>query len=602
MAVATKLGTLSVILDAKTGKLVGKLKTSEKQVEGFSRKVEAAGKRMAAVGKKLTTYVTLPLLAIGAASVKAAAGFDKAMTESTAILGGVTDSMRKKMEETAKQMSTRSTYSAKQLGEAYYFLASAGFNAAQSQKVLSTVTKFAQAGAFDLSTATSLLAGSTAALGLKSKDATKTQQNMVKVSDVLMRATTLADATTEQFATALTRAGGIMKAFDVDVEEGTAVLAAFAEVQRKGEVGGEAFGRVLRLLIPAANKHADAYAKLGIRVFDAQGNLRNFALILKDMERALAPMSAATKSAALEALGFQKRFQGAILPLMGMSEKIMEYEKELRKAAGTTETVYKKQLEAFSNKLTIVKNRLILVGITIGEKLIPYLEKGAAWVEKMAKKFQALDGATVERWIKIGFAVAALGPALMIAGNALKTAAIVGTFFKISAAATAATTAASGTAAALGAGSAFAVGGPIALGILGIAAALGIVIGKFAQVAKESRAAKEAMKLGKVPGTPEVAVDRATAKVGQLVKASPMAEDARRKTADFDQGNKSALAWLDQKFPAEIEAEKKAQEETNKRLQKIEETANKQLEADLKIWAALTRDAPTHPVVFGTGG
>ena len=53
---------------------------------------------------------------------------------------------------------------------------------------------------------------------------------MSRVSDVLVRANTLANATVQQFSTALTsKAGAALKSFNKDVEEGVAVLAAMAD-------------------------------------------------------------------------------------------------------------------------------------------------------------------------------------------------------------------------------------------------------------------------------------------------------------------------------------------------------------------------------------
>ena len=74
--------------------------------------------------------------------------------------GGMTaeaaQALRQEMADTAKEVAKTSTFGATQAAEAYFFLASAGLDAAQSVKALPQVTKFAQAGIFDLSTATDL--------------------------------------------------------------------------------------------------------------------------------------------------------------------------------------------------------------------------------------------------------------------------------------------------------------------------------------------------------------------------------------------------------------------------------------------------------------
>jgi len=126
------------------------------------------------------------------------------MTRSTAIMGDLSDEMRKKLSDTAREIGTSTKFSATEAAEAYEFLASAGYDAERSIAALPKVAAFAQAANADLARATTLLADAQSALGLSSQDATENMENMARVSDVLVLANTLANATTEQFSEALT--------------------------------------------------------------------------------------------------------------------------------------------------------------------------------------------------------------------------------------------------------------------------------------------------------------------------------------------------------------------------------------------------------------
>ena len=195
-----------------------------------------------------------------------------------------------------------------------------------------------------------------------------------RISDVLVKANTLANATVEQFSSSLTReAGAAMKSFNIDVEEGVAVLAAFADQGVKGEIAGTSFSRILRLMTSAAVNNAEAYRELGISVFDAEGNIRNMADIVGMLEGALTSLSDEERVVALETLGFQARVQGVILPLLGTSSNIREFESALRSAGGTTQEVADKQMQSFFDQLTITWNRIKDVLLTIGEQLVPVL-------------------------------------------------------------------------------------------------------------------------------------------------------------------------------------------------------------------------------------
>jgi TP901 family phage tail tape measure protein len=333
------------------------------------------------------------LLAAGAgvagltASVKLAADFDDAMTKSLAIMGNVSDEMRSKMSSAAREVAKTSEFSANQAAEAYFFLASAGLDAEQQLAAMPKVAKFAAAGNFDLATATDLLTDAQSALGLTIRDdAIANMNNMVRVSDVLVKANVLANASVEQFSQSLTnKAGAALKTLGKDLEEGVAVLAAFADQGVKGQTAGTALAIILRDLQTASIKNKDTWKELGVSVFDTNGEMRNMGEIVGDLEGLLKGMSDRQKKVTLAQLGFTDKSQGFLLTLLGSADAIKAYEKELRKAGGTTDEVAAKQLASFTARLNILKNNLKDVGITIGNELIPTLQELAdeatAWLQ-----------------------------------------------------------------------------------------------------------------------------------------------------------------------------------------------------------------------------
>lgn len=364
---AGSLGTLFVRLTADSTGLVRGMNRAETSIKSSSAVIlRTAG--------KLGLGVSAALGVIGAAGVREFGKFDKAMTESLAIMGDVPDATRRAMEDTARSIARDGIKSAEELARSYFFLASAGLNAEQSMGALGTVERFATAGAFDMAKATDLLTDAQSALGLTVEDVSQNMENMNRISDVLVKANTLANATVQQFSTSLTReAGAALKSFNIDVEEGVAVLAAFADQGVKGEVAGSGLSRILRLMTSAAVSNKQAMDELGIEVFDANGKIRNLADIVGNLEDALGDMTDAQRVAALESIGFSARVQGVILPLLGSSDAIREYEKQLRNAAGTTEEVAEKQLQSFFNQLTITWHRVQDILISIGEELVPVL-------------------------------------------------------------------------------------------------------------------------------------------------------------------------------------------------------------------------------------
>lgn len=398
------------------------------KLEKSSDKIKKRGQQMTDAGSALTTAFTVPLAIIGTASVVAFASFDDAMTKSLAIMGDVSVAMEDDMADAAREVAKTLRVSATDAAESFFFLASAGLDAAQSIEALPRVAKFAQAGNFDMARATDLLTDAQSALGLTIRDdVVANMENMTRVSDVLVKANTVANASVEQFATSLTsKAGAAMRQLNITVESGVAVLAAWADQGVKAELAGERFNIVTRDLQTAALKNVAAFKQMGIAVFDSSGAFRSMADIISDMETAFAGMSTKQQKSSLMMLGFTDRSVQATRSLLGLSDRIRAYEKQLLNAAGTTQLVSDKQMRSFAAQMGLIQDRLIDVAISIGEALVPVLrslmpivDRAVELLDDMVEAFNALP--TPLKAIAIGMLamLAAVGPVVLIYGKLL---------------------------------------------------------------------------------------------------------------------------------------------------------------------------------------
>ena len=110
-----------------------------------SGKLQAFGSKMQSVGKSMTTSLTLPLVAVGAAAAKMAFDFDKSMTSIQALVGVSADKVAE-MGETAKKMAVDTGKSANEAAEALFFITSAGLRGSDAMDVLNMSLKAAAVG------------------------------------------------------------------------------------------------------------------------------------------------------------------------------------------------------------------------------------------------------------------------------------------------------------------------------------------------------------------------------------------------------------------------------------------------------------------------
>lgn len=370
------------------------------------------------VGRSIGLSLASGMAAATTAIIKFGSGFEKAMQSSVAIMTDLSDSMRREMEQSAIDVSRTTTFSAEEAAKAYYYLASAGFDAAQSLEAIAPVSRFAQAGMFDMAQATEYLADAQAALGMRSQEAHQNMMNMVRLSDVMVKANTLANASVEEFAVALThRAGAALRLVNKEVEEGVAVLAALASQGTKGALAGDRLAIALRDLQRTAIKNKDVFRKAGVSVFDEAGNMRNVADIIEDLTNLLGPMSDEMMRASLMILGFQDRSIVAITSLIGLADQIRYYEEQLRQAGGTTDEVANKQLKNFQDQLNLVTDTIrasaiyayqALTGV-LEDSLMPALMGGAEFLADFALGLKNTNPELITLIAVIGATMVAVG-------------------------------------------------------------------------------------------------------------------------------------------------------------------------------------------------
>lgn len=431
-------GAIVSQLTLNRAKFSAAMKQVSGEVKGFGGLVKKNSAQIKKMGRTMTVAGAAILGTIGA-MVKAYASFDEAMVKSLAIMGNISPAMRKEMEKTARQLSTESTFAAKDLAEAYFFLASAGMNAEQSISALAPVSRFAQAGAFDLALATDLLTDAQTALGLSSKNVAENEKNLIRVSDVLVGANTLANASVLQFSESLTnKAAAALVNVNKEVEEGVAVLAAYADKGVKGRLAGQRLTMMLNGLFDAARNNKKAWDDIDISLFNADESMRAIGDIIADLEVHLGSMTVKQREAELAALGFNIKTKDSILTLMGSSEKIKIWTEKLKDMQGITKEVADKQLEAFNAKLTRLKNVVVGAAISIGGRLAPMIEQLIEKVKKVAARLTLWIEAhpKLTEWIVklaagVGVLLTFLGPLAMmlpglVTGFVLLKAAVIG--------------------------------------------------------------------------------------------------------------------------------------------------------------------------------
>ena len=383
----TELETLIVRMVGDSTSYMRMLNQAQRATLTFSQAVTQSLQR-------LSLMVAAPLVAIGATAVKQFANFDDAITKAAAITNA-TEEQVAKMRDTALELSTKSVQGPIELAKAFYDLLSTGVDINQAIKQMPAVAKFATASLMETGESVKFLSGAVNALGLDSEDPVKNLRSMVRVGDALVKLNNEAIGTTKDFSKALTNeAAAAMRQYGISLEDGLAVLGAYAKQNVLGEHAGSMFARMLRLITQAAVDHSKEFKQLGVEIFDQNGVMRDTVDIVQNLSEVLGPLSTESRTVALGFLGIKARSQGAILPLLGMAEVMKKLRNDVKAAGKETDNVANKQLQSFSSQIKIAANNVIVMAIRVGEILAPAVMYLAQGIKQLTQQFKSLSPST----------------------------------------------------------------------------------------------------------------------------------------------------------------------------------------------------------------
>lgn len=139
------------------------------KIDEVGGKFEAVGQKITLVGKTLTTTVTAPVAALGAAAVTTAANFDEGMSKVAAISGATgkdLDDLRGK----AREMGAKTKFSATEAASAFEYMAMAGWKTGGMMDGIEGIMNLAAASGEDLATTSDIVTDALTAFGLTAAD------------------------------------------------------------------------------------------------------------------------------------------------------------------------------------------------------------------------------------------------------------------------------------------------------------------------------------------------------------------------------------------------------------------------------------------------
>lgn len=366
-------------LVADTAEFSAALGASTAKLEGF----EAANKKLAGAGK--VAMGALALAAAGAAieSVHLAANFDQAM-ELIHTQAGAAQSEVEGLKQKVLDLAPTVGIGPEKLAEGLYHIESTGFRGKAALDILTASAKLAAMGLADLDTVTFAMSG-TMSVGLKdirdAADATNYLNTIVGMGDMKM----------DKLASAI--GTGVLPSFKSAGLGMTDFGAALATIT-DNSVGADEAATRLRMTVSlmAAPSHAAtvALSQIGLSSTQLAQDMRQpngLLVAVMDLKTHLeeSGKTAVEQNAIVEKAFGGGRTSSAILTLLEESDRLKSKYGQLgteATRAKTADEAWAQQQKQFSQQMHQVSAELQSIGVTVGNFLIPYIQKSAEWLSK----------------------------------------------------------------------------------------------------------------------------------------------------------------------------------------------------------------------------
>ena len=392
-----------------------------------SSKLQAFGSKMQSVGRSMSTKLTLPIVAAGAAATKLALDFDKSMTQIESLVGIAADKVSE-MGETAKKMATDTGRSANEAAEALFFITSAGLRGADATDTLSASLKAAAVGLGETKTIADLATSAMNAYGVENLNATS-------ATDILVASVREGKLEASELAGAMGGVIPIASNMGVEFNEVGAALAAMSRTGTNAANGATQLTAILASIKAPTVQSAEAMLALGTSQEEIAQSLEQ-----KGLMPTLLDLSNRLKQTGMDAKAIFPNLRAlkGVLDLTGKgaadNEKIFD---ALNNTLGATDEAFEKTSQSasfqFTKGMATMKNSLMEIGQIILPAVVKGVTKLSTFVKGLADSFKNLSPQTQKIILSLTGILAAAGPMLIIFGKIMTGLSALGPILTIAA-------------------------------------------------------------------------------------------------------------------------------------------------------------------------
>ena len=367
-------------------------KTNAIKFEQLGQSVQNVGDKMQTVGKAMTTHITAPIVAVGAAAVKTFNDVQEALnivTKKTGATGKELEAMQDSARKLAKTLPTSFEDAGTAIGEINTRFHVTG---EELENLSAQFIKFAKVNGVDLNTSIDQVQKALSAFGLSAKDAPA-------LLDAMTRAGQQTGVSMETLQSGLIQNAAALQELGLSVNQSVNFMAQLETSGANSETVMNGLRKALKNAAKEGKPLDQALSELQSTIANGKGSMDGLTAAYDLFGKSGDQIYNAVKNGSLD---FQQLAQSAT------------------DSKGALDAVFQETLtpaDQFQMTMNTVKDTLYQVGSTIMELLAPFLEALSEKIQKVNEWWQSLDPTMQDTIIKVAGVAAAIGPLIIVLGK-----------------------------------------------------------------------------------------------------------------------------------------------------------------------------------------
>ena len=354
------------------------------KLKSLSSKLGSGLKTAAKVGTAAIAAVGSGIAALGTYAAKVGGDFEAQMSKVSAISGATGDDLQA-LEDKAKQLGIDTKFSATEAGQAFEYMAMAGWKTEQMLDGVAGIMDLAAASGEDLASVSDIVTDAMTAFGLSADQSTH-------FADVLAKASSNANTNVGLMGETFKYVAPVAGAMGFSVEDTATAIGLMANAGIKGSQAGTALRSMFSRLAKPTDEVETAMTKLGLSITNSDGSMRELDEIMADLRKGFDGLTEAEQTQIAAQLAGQEAMSG-LLAIVNTSEA--EFNK-LADAVNNADGAAKDMADTMANnlqgQLTLLKSSAEGFGLALYDKIQVPLTKMASWaVESLNKLTTAFN-------------------------------------------------------------------------------------------------------------------------------------------------------------------------------------------------------------------